>query len=921
MSFLRRLRLGHKLALSLSMAALIPVAAAAVVSVSIVLRGLERGLAEQTSRQLRVGMNLVLRTVERLGGDAQRLASTPGLASAVESGDAAVAEVLAHEVPHLPSALVRIADARGGVLVQRAVGGDEMRFRDIVVPPTVIDAGMQYERRVTISTGSGMLAVHAVAPIVDPSLALRGVVVLSLPLDGDFTDGIKGALGTDVLIHAGAAPAMSSFLDENGARLSGLIAPTGVADRVLAGGTLQARANVLGEDYSLGYAPLKDIDGQHVGMLAVAVGRGALGTAKNAAFRSLALGAIAFALGLAGLLTRRLARPIRLLHAGALAIARGDLDPRLTNMEANPGDEIGDLARAFTQMTSSLRENQDRLAARMREIVALHEAGRAVSSVLGLDEVLRKIVDSIARVLDTRLAALWLVDAPQLTDEGEIVPEDTPTLRIGAARVKSAAGMQEGEILAVTDPLTELVTEVARDRFPVRIDDVDEAPRFTAAARAAGIDGSLVAVPLERGALVVGVLVVGRGVTAPTFTGADESLLSTFADQAATAIENARLYEEVRAFSEELEEKVRLRTRELTTINAELGRAIGELRDTQAQLVFSERMAGLGSLVAGVAHEINSPSAAIRGSVDALSENVRRLARCAREVGELPLSDEDRKQFLAIAEELAPRLAEKRVDAPTGVRKKARAVVARLRSAGVTHPDVAGRALVEIGADEHLDRLLPLLSAGAPALVAYLREYTYLHQNALAIHTAIRQIQRIVGALKSYSHLDQAKIEVTDLHEGIENTLTILHHELKYGIQIIRKYGHLPTVPVYVDELNQVWTNLIHNAAQALHGKGEIVIESELDEPSGLVRVKVVDNGPGIPEDIRALIFEPFFTTKAKGEGTGLGLGIVRKIVDKHGGSVSVESGAGRTCFTVALPVSGPKAMVEAEAEGVSGRT
>ena len=87
------------------------------------------------------------------------------------------------------------------------------------------------------------------------------------------------------------------------------------------------------------------------------------------------------------------------------------------------------------------------------------------------------------------------------------------------------------------------------------------------------------------------------------------------------------------------------------------------------------------------------------------------------------------------------------------------------------------------------------------------------------------------------------------------------------------------------------------------------------------MRVKVVDNGPGIPEDIRALIFEPFFTTKAKGEGTGLGLGIVRKIVDKHGGSVSVESGAGRTCFTVALPVSGPKAMVEAEAEGVSGRT
>ncbi|HKA88534.1 MAG TPA: ATP-binding protein [Haliangiales bacterium] len=917
---MKRLRLGHKLALSLSMAALLPVAAAAVVSVSIVLRGLERGLAEQTTRQLRVGMNLVLRTVERLGGDAQRLASTPGLGAAVGQGEPALGEVLTRELPHLPSAMVRVADDKGHIVAQRAVGGDEPRFGDIGVPAAVVEAGLAYERRVTLTPGQGMLVVHAVAPIVDPSLALRGVVVVSLPLDGDFADGIKGALGTDVLIYAGADPAMSSFLDHDGARLHGLSAPGDVAERVLAGGTLQIRATIAGEEFSLGYAPLKDIDGKHVGMLAVAVGRGALAGAKNAAFRSLTLGAagaIAFALALAGLLTRRLSRPIGRLHAGALAIARGELDTRLTQTDADPGDEIGDLARAFTQMTASLRENQDRLAARMREIVALHEAGRAVSSVLGVDEVLRKIVDSIARVLDTRLAALWLVDAPRLTDDGEIVPEDRPTLRIGAARSKGIERPLEGQgILDVTEPLSDFATEVARDRFPVRIDDVDEAPRFRTAARAAGIDGSLLAVPLERGNLVVGVLVVGRAVTAPPFTGADESLLSTFADQAATAIENARLYEEVRAFSEELEEKVRLRTRELTSMNAELGRAIGELRDTQAQLVFSERMAGLGSLVAGVAHEINSPSAAIRGSVDALSENVRRLAKTAREVGELPLSDDDRKRFLALAEELAPRLAEKRVGSPAALRRHARQVVARLAAAGITGAEVAGRGLVEIGAEDDLEALLPLLAVGAPAIVRYLREYTYLHRNAFGIDNAIRQIQRIVGALKSYSHLDQAKVEVTDLHEGIENTLTILHHELKYGIQITRKYGHLPTVPVYVDELNQVWTNLIHNAAQALRGKGEIVIETELDEPAGMVRVKVIDDGPGIPTEIRERIFEPFFTTKAKGEGTGLGLGIVRKIVDKHGGTVSLDSAEGRTCFTVSLLVSGPKAKIAEEEAG-----
>jgi two-component system, NtrC family, sensor kinase len=190
-------------------------------------------------------------------------------------------------------------------------------------------------------------------------------------------------------------------------------------------------------------------------------------------------------------------------------------------------------------------------------------------------------------------------------------------------------------------------------------------------------------------------------------------------------------------------------------------------------------------------------------------------------------------------------------------------------------------------------------------VVAYVREYSYLYRNAAAIQTAIKQIQRIVGALKSYSHLDQAKIEPADLNEGIESTLTLLQHELKYGIKIVRKFGQLPRIPVYVDELNQVWTNLIHNAVQALGGKGEVTLETELAD-AATVKVRVIDNGPGIPREVLPRIFEPFFTTKSKGEGTGLGLGIVRQILEKHGGRIDVESVPGRTCFTVYLPVSGP---------------
>jgi signal transduction histidine kinase len=321
----------------------------------------------------------------------------------------------------------------------------------------------------------------------------------------------------------------------------------------------------------------------------------------------------------------------------------------------------------------------------------------------------------------------------------------------------------------------------------------------------------------------------------------------------------------------------------------------------------------------------------VRGSVDALSENVRRLARRERELGLLGLSESERGDFLRVVEALAAAAADRRVASPAEVRRRARELTSLLSGAGVPAAEMAARALAELDgpldpaspppADAHAELTRFLLqrpsAATTETLVGYLQEYAYLYRNVAAIQTAIKQIQRIVGALKGYSHLDQAKIEPADLHEGIENTLVILHHELKYGILIQRKYGDLPRVPVYVDELNQVWTNIIHNAVQALKGKGEIVIETlppgspgEDSEPKGrqpdTVTIRVIDNGPGIPEDVLPRIFEPFFTTKVKGEGTGLGLGIVKKIIEKHGGRVDVDSRPGRTCFTIVLPVSGP---------------
>ncbi|MFH0901339.1 MAG: ATP-binding protein, partial [Pseudomonadota bacterium] len=482
-------------------------------------------------------------------------------------------------------------------------------------------------------------------------------------------------------------------------------------------------------------------------------------------------------------------------------------------------------------------------------------------------------------------------------------------LRIAAARMGArveSAGAPDSE------KFEGIAAEVCATKVSLRIDCVETDPRWSEVAREAQVSGALLGIPLDRKGHVIGVLIVGRGAGMPVFSDAEESLVGTFAGQAAAAIENARLYEEVRAFSEELEAKVEQRTRELTTANVELERTIAELCETQAQLVLSERMAGLGALVAGIAHEINSPSAAIRGSVDALAQNVRRLSRSAREIGQLELDDQLRTDLLVAVEELAPQVAGQRVVSPATVRRQSRDLSARMAAAGLDGCEECARILAELGVgEEALGELLSLFAAcprgSAITLVGYLQEHVCLHRNAWAIGTAIKQIQRIVGALKSYSHLDQAKLELADIHEGIENTLVILHHQIKYGISIVRQFGVLPRVPVYVDELNQVWTNLIHNAVQALGGRGEVVIETSPPEPGEkLVVVRIVDNGPGIPPEVLPRIFEPFFTTKPKGEGAGLGLGVVRKIVSKHAGEVTVSSVPGRTCFAVSLPVEGP---------------
>jgi signal transduction histidine kinase len=177
------------------------------------------------------------------------------------------------------------------------------------------------------------------------------------------------------------------------------------------------------------------------------------------------------------------------------------------------------------------------------------------------------------------------------------------------------------------------------------------------------------------------------------------------------------------------------------------------------------------------------------------------------------------------------------------------------------------------------------------------------------IESSAARISEMVRAVKEYSYMDQAPQQEIDVHQGIENTLIMLHHDLKNGVDVLREYDRtLPTVCVHGSQLNQVWTNLITNSVDAMKGTGKLTIKTMRD--GSCARIEIVDDGPGIPKEIQNRVFEPFFTTKPVGDGTGLGLETVQRIIRKHGGDVRFTSQPGETRFVVRIPFSGASVNV-----------
>jgi signal transduction histidine kinase len=333
----------------------------------------------------------------------------------------------------------------------------------------------------------------------------------------------------------------------------------------------------------------------------------------------------------------------------------------------------------------------------------------------------------------------------------------------------------------------------------------------------------------------------------------------------------------------------------------QVGPVTGRLTAIEAN---REHLASLGTMAAGLAHELNNPAAAARRAAAQLTEALDAIGAALGSFVEAGVEREDAERLVGLQRQALTRAAQATALDALDAADAEEELLGRLQELDVEEPWLLAEPLAAAGVDQQwLDRVAELAGPATGAALRWVAATLTAGRLAAELEESTQRMSALVGAVKSYAYMDRGGLVEVDLHEGLETTLTVLGYKLKHTeIAVVRDYDRtLPRLTVRGSELNQVWTNLLDNAIDALGERGTITIATRADGSCAVV--EIADDGPGVPEDLVGRIFDPFFTTKDVGHGTGLGLATARRIVvDRHDGSLTLDAQPGRTTFRVRLP-------------------
>jgi signal transduction histidine kinase len=353
------------------------------------------------------------------------------------------------------------------------------------------------------------------------------------------------------------------------------------------------------------------------------------------------------------------------------------------------------------------------------------------------------------------------------------------------------------------------------------------------------------------------------------------------------------------------------------SVHRRIMQAIGPVTQRLAQVENDrERLASLGTMAAGLAHELNNPAAAVKRAAAQLADTLDVVMHVIKAFVEAGIERVDAERLVALQQQAVQAAAERPALSTVDAADAEDDMMDKLEDLGVHEPWRFAETLAAAGVDDAwLEEVARHAGPATTKAVAWVSATLSARGLAEELQESAARMSDLVGAIKTYSYMDRGELVQVDVREGIDATIKVMGHKLKHTqIDVRKDYDDdLPRLAVRGSELNQVWTNLIDNAVDALGQTGTITISALRDGPC--VRVDVADDGPGIPEDSRRRVLEPFYTTKEVGSGTGLGLDTVRRIVeDRHDGSISFDTGPDGTTFHVWLPIT-PPATPTAEQE------